>query len=76
MADYSDNNHQGCENVIIERRRRDDNHEKHHRWIQEQIESERARKRMYTTITKVVLQWSIPAILGSILYWLKNHLNM
>jgi hypothetical protein len=54
---------------------RDNLHDKHHRWVQEQIESEREKRRMYAGITKVVLQWSIPAISGTIFYWLKDHLT-
>ena len=76
MSESHDNNPQTSEPIIIERRRRDEHHERHHRWVQEQIESERERRRMYATITKVAIQWSIPVVFGSILYWVKSHFTL
>ena len=55
--------------------KKDDLHERQHKWIQEQIEHGRARRRMYSTITKIALQWSIPAVSGAIFYWIKNHVT-
>jgi hypothetical protein len=50
-------------------------HDKHHIWIQEKIKCERDKRRMYREITKLVIQWSIPAISGTIYYWVRNHWN-
>lgn len=55
--------------------KKEDLHDKHHKWIQEQIVSGRERRRMYATITKIALQWSIPAVSGAIFYWFKNHIT-
>jgi len=50
-------------------------HTKHHQWICEKIKCERDKRRMYREITKIVMQWSIPAISGAVWYWLKSHWN-
>lgn len=47
-------------------------HGEHHQWINEQIAAQKARREMYRTITKAVLQWSIPVIAGAIWYYLTN----
>ena len=61
--------------VLDDRRKKDEVHVRHHVWIQEQIEQGRARRRMYNTITKIVLQWSIPVVSGAIFYWFKSHVT-
>ena len=42
-----------------------------HRWIEQQIERDKARKEMYKTITTVILQWSIPLIIGGLFYYFR-----
>lgn len=56
---------------IFESRARIDNkdHNDHHAWIQERIEAERERKRMYKVMTRTLVQWSIPFILSGALAW-------
>ena len=53
------------EEVFEERSRIDAaSHAEHHAWIQERIEAERARKKMYFEIAKAVAQFSVLGILG------------
>ena len=54
-------------------------HGVHHEWIKERIEAEKARREMCQEITKVVIGWSIPALLGyftgafkGIWFWLQH----
>jgi hypothetical protein len=48
-------------------------HLEHHQWIQERIKAEYERREMYREITKIVIQYSIPAILAGTYYWLQGH---
>jgi len=48
-------------------------HLEHHQWIKERIQAEHDRIEMYREITKTVIQWSIPVILGGVWYWLSHH---
>lgn len=59
---------------IFESRAHIDNkdHSDHHAWIQERIEAERERKRMYKVMTRTLVQWSIPFILSGAVYWLQT----
>lgn len=51
---------------ILESRRgiEADRHAAHHRWIEERIEAERARREMYREVTKAVAQWSVIGIIA------------
>jgi hypothetical protein len=68
------------EEVFEERSRIDSEaHNVHHQWIQCRIEAEealrdarKARKEMYKELTKIIMQWSIPALLTGTLYWLQT----
>lgn len=60
--------------VCEERARLDsEEHMGHHVWIQERIQAEKDRREMYKEITRVVIQWSIPVLLGSGWFWFKAH---
>ena len=48
-------------------------HSAHHEWIQERIETEKARKEMFNEVTKAAIQWSIMGLLGYIAYWIQGH---
>lgn len=48
-------------------------HQTQHAWIQERIEAERARKEMFREITKVVIQWSVPVVMGGAWLWFQGH---
>ena len=50
----------------------DADHSEHHAWIQAHIESEQNRKEMYQTITRTVLQWSIPFLFTGLIYWFQT----
>lgn len=50
-------------------------HEAHHRWIEERIEAEKARKTMYMEMAKSAAQWSVAGILGAIWYYIKPYIN-
>lgn len=68
------------EEIFEERSRIDsDAHHVHHQWIQGRIEAEeelreacKARKEMYKELTKIIMQWSIPALFTGALYWLQT----
>lgn len=45
-------------------------HGQHHEWIAARIEAERARREMYRKIAEAVISWSVPALLGGVLYWI------
>jgi len=46
--------------------------ESHHEWVSARIEAEIARKKMYISITKAFIGWSIPAILTGVVYYLQT----
>ena len=48
-------------------------HAAHHAWIEERIDSERARKEYLREATKSLAQWSVVGIAGAIWYWVKGH---
>ena len=48
-------------------------HSAHHEWIQERIETEKARKEMFNEVTKAAIQWSITGLLGYAAYWIQGH---
>lgn len=50
-------------------------HAEHHEWIQERIEKDKALKEFYRETTKMVIQWSVPVVLGAAYYWLHEHLK-
>ena len=50
-----------------------DAHAAHHEWIQERIESEKARKIMLNNVASAALQWSVAGLLGTIWYWIQSH---
>ena len=50
-----------------------DAHAAHHEWIQERIESEKARKIMLNNVANAALQWSVAGLLGTIWYWIQSH---
>ncbi|MDD4915737.1 MAG: hypothetical protein PHW13_11955 [Methylococcales bacterium] len=47
-------------------------HGRHHAWIEERIEAERARREMYKEMTRTVISWSVPTLLGGLVYWLTH----
>lgn len=44
----------------------------HHEWLSERIEAEKTRKEFYKELTKTVISWSVPTLLGGVLYWLTH----
>lgn len=64
------------ESALDERSRLDHEiHAKHHDWIQERIDTEKARKKFYNEGIKTFIQWSILGLLGSIVYWIQQHVR-
>lgn len=39
-------------------------HQKHHEWLEIEIEAAQARKEMYQEIAKAAVSWSVPLILA------------
>jgi len=48
-------------------------HSAHHAWIEERIESERARKEVMQEAAKAFAQWSVVGIAGAVWYYFKGH---
>jgi len=63
------NNYEQNERRSRQRREIDIRHEEHHRWIEEAIEAEKARKSMYYEIAKTVAQWSVIGVLSACVYY-------
>lgn len=58
--------------MLNDRRINLDEHGEHHEWIQERIETEKARKDLYREVTRTVIQWSVLGILGGLVFWVQN----
>jgi hypothetical protein len=48
-------------------------HAEHHEWICERIRSEEARRVFFQTMTVTVMQYSITALMGGVVYWISTH---
>jgi hypothetical protein len=51
-------------------------HYEQHEWIRARIESEKLRRDFYREAIKTTIQYSLPVILGSAIYWLQGHLKL
>jgi hypothetical protein len=61
------------EEIFEERQRINaEEHHDHHEWIAERILAEKARQEMYKEARRILMQWSIPAICTTALYFLQN----
>lgn len=50
----------------------DGDHVAHHEWIQERIEAEKDRRRMYRAFTRTFISWGLPIILTGLLAWFQT----
>lgn len=56
--------------VLNENRKMDlEDHLCHHAWIKEHIQAQIERQEFYKEVRRIVMQWSIPAICGAIIYF-------
>jgi len=47
-------------------------HDTHHLWIEHRIQADKAKAEFYQSVTRIVLQWSIPALLAGIYYYMQH----
>jgi hypothetical protein len=55
-------------------------HQEQHIWLESAIKSAKAKeeeaqakKQFYIALLTTVIQWSIPVLLGSVIYWVTGH---
>lgn len=53
-----------------------DAHTAHHEWIQERIEAEKERKKMFKSLRDAFIQWSVVGLLGYLSYWIEGHFKL
>ena len=67
-------------NSVLDARQRNQPHTRmdpqehidHHAWVKKAIEAESERAKFYSELTKIILTWSVPFILGGAIYFLQH----